>query len=156
MIYLRSRLGTATGIGFIDSTSLKVCHNRRIFSHRVFKNIARRGKTSVDWFAACEAGKRRRRDLGAHALRFKLHLAINDRGELLNIALTPGNVDDRKPVEELLKEHSGKFYGERTRPRPVPCVARSDAYGIAVISQKLWLLNYVLVVFYLLPSLKRK
>ena len=96
MIYLRSRLGTATGIGFIDSTSLKVCHNRRIFSHRVFKDIARRGKTSVDWFFG-----------------FKLHLAINDRGELLNIALTTGNVDDRKPVQELLKEQSGKFYGDK-------------------------------------------
>ena len=45
MIYRRSRLGTATGIEFIDSTSLKVCHNRRIFSHRVFKELAQRGKT---------------------------------------------------------------------------------------------------------------
>ena len=62
----------------------------------MFKDIARRGKTSVDWFFG-----------------FKLHLAINDRGELLNIALTPGNVDDRKPVKELLREHRGKFYGDK-------------------------------------------
>jgi hypothetical protein len=88
-------LGTATGIGFIDSTSLKVCHKRHILGHRVFKNIAHRGKTSVGWFYA-----------------FKLHLVINDRGELLNIALTPENVDDRKPVKELLKGHQGKFYGK--------------------------------------------
>ena len=58
-VYLRSRLGTSTGIGFIDSTSLKVCHNRRIFSHQVFNGIAQRGKTSVDWFAARFACKRR-------------------------------------------------------------------------------------------------
>lgn len=96
MAYLRSRLGTSTGIGFVDSTSIKVCHNRRIKQNRVFAAIAARGKTSVDWFYG-----------------FKLHLAINHRGELLNVALTPGNIDDRKPVLELLKEHQGKFYGDK-------------------------------------------
>lgn len=96
MAYLRSRLGTSTGIGFIDSTSIKVCHNRRIKQHRVFKAIAKRGKTSVDWFYG-----------------FKLHLAINHRGELLNVALTTGNVDDRKPVKELLKGQYGQFFGDK-------------------------------------------
>ena len=95
-IYLRSRLSAATGVGFIDSTSLKVCHNRRIFSHKVFDGIAKRGKTSVGWFYG-----------------FKLHLAINDRGELLNVALTPGNVDDRKPVPDLLQGQSGQFFGDK-------------------------------------------
>lgn len=96
MAYLRSRLGASTGIGFIDSTSIKVCHNRRIKQHRVFKNIAKRGKTSVDWFYG-----------------FKLHLAINHQGELLNVALTTGNVDDRKPVRELLKGQHGQFFGDK-------------------------------------------
>ena len=72
------------------------------------------------------------RDLGAHALRFKLHLAINDRGEILNVALTSGNIDERRPVKELLRKLSGHFYGERTQSRPVPCYARSDANGIAL------------------------
>lgn len=96
MAYLRSRLGKSTGIGFIDSTSIKVCHNRRIKQHRVFKEIAKRGKTSVDWFFG-----------------FKLHLAINHRGELLNVALTTGNIDDRKPVRELLKGQFGQFFGDK-------------------------------------------
>src|SRR5215207_751758 len=74
-------------ISFIDSTSLKVCHNRRIHSHKVFAECARRGKTSVDWFFG-----------------FKLHLVINDRGELLSLRLTPGNTDDRRPVPELVTE----------------------------------------------------
>ena len=96
MAYLRSCLGASTGIGFIDSTSIKVCHNRRIKQHKVFQEIAKRGKTSVDWFYG-----------------FKLHLAINHRGELLNVALTTGNVDDRKPVRELLKGQSGQFFGDK-------------------------------------------
>jgi len=30
---------------------------------------------------------------------FKLHLICNERGELLNFMVTPGDVDDRKPLE---------------------------------------------------------
>jgi hypothetical protein len=94
--YLQSRKGQCSGISFIDSTSLKVCHNRRIHSHKVFAGCARRGKTSVDWFFG-----------------FKLHLVINDRGELLNVRLTPGNVDDRRPVPELVKGLFGKLFGDK-------------------------------------------
>jgi hypothetical protein len=94
--YLQTRKGKCSGISFIDSTSLKVCHNRRIHSHKVFRGCARRGKTSVDWFFG-----------------FKLHLVINDCGELLSIRLTPGNVDDRRPVPELVKELFGKLFGDK-------------------------------------------
>ncbi|MBE0698743.1 MAG: IS982 family transposase, partial [Anaerolineaceae bacterium] len=79
-------LGDCTGISFIDSTSLDVCVNQRIASHKVFSGFAARGKTSTGWFFG-----------------FKLHLVINDRGELLNITVTPANVDDRKPVPKLLR-----------------------------------------------------
>lgn len=94
--YLHTRKGECSGISFIDSTSLKVCHNRRIHSHKVFAGCARRGKTSVDWFFG-----------------FKLHLVINDCGELLSVRLTPGNTDDRQPVSELVKELFGKLFGDK-------------------------------------------
>src|SRR5205085_4139732 len=94
--YLQTRKGECSGISFIDSTSLKVCHNRRIHSHKVFAGCARRGKTSVDWFFG-----------------FKLHLVINDCGELLSLRLTPGNTDDRRPVPELVKGLFGKFFGDK-------------------------------------------
>jgi hypothetical protein len=48
--YLKHCCGKCSGISFLDSTSLKVCHNRRIHQHRVFQDLAARGKTSVDWF----------------------------------------------------------------------------------------------------------
>jgi hypothetical protein len=48
--YLRSCFGACSGISFMDSTSLKVCHNRRIRQHQVFQDLAAQGKTSVDWF----------------------------------------------------------------------------------------------------------
>lgn len=94
--YLQTRKGACSGISFIDSTSLKVCHNRRIQSHKVFADCARRGKTSVDWFFG-----------------FKLHLVVNDCGELLSLRFTPGNVDDRAPVPELVKELFGKLFGDK-------------------------------------------
>ncbi len=94
--YLRSRFGQCTGLSFLDSTSLKVCHNRRIRQHKVFDNLAARGKTSVDWFFG-----------------FKLHLVINDRGELLNFTLTPGNSDDRTPVPKLLQRLVGKVFADK-------------------------------------------
>lgn len=94
--YLQTRKGACSGISFIDSTSLKVCHNRRIHSHKVFEGCAERGKTSVDWFYG-----------------FKLHLVINDRGELLAIRFTPGNTDDRRPVPELVRGFFGKLFGDK-------------------------------------------
>lgn len=89
-------LGDCTGVSFIDSTSIDVCLNQRIASHKVFAGLAQRGKTSTGWFYG-----------------FKLHLVINDRGELLNVRLTPGNVDDRKPVPELVQKLFGKLFGDK-------------------------------------------
>lgn len=94
--FLNSRKGQVTGIGFIDSTRIIVCHNKRIHSHKVFNNLAKRGKTSVGWFYG-----------------FKLHLIVNDRGELLAVKLTAGNVDDREPVPEMTREMFGKLFGDK-------------------------------------------
>jgi Transposase DDE domain len=70
-VYLKHCFGNCTGISFVDSTSLKVCHNRRISQHQVFEDLAARGKTSVHWFFG-----------------FKLHLVVNELGELLNVQIT--------------------------------------------------------------------
>ena len=96
-VYLRtSCFGECTGISFLDSTPLVVCHNAPIKQHKVFTDLARRGKSSTGWFFG-----------------FKLHLVCNDQGELLNIALSPGNVDDRMPVPDLVKELFGKIFADK-------------------------------------------
>lgn len=94
--FSKSIMGNITGISFIDSTSLVVCRNIRIPRNKVFKNIATRGKTSMGWFYG-----------------FKLHLVVNDRGELLNFMITKGNVHDISPVKKLCKEITGKLYGDK-------------------------------------------
>ncbi|MBK8534090.1 MAG: IS982 family transposase [Candidatus Competibacteraceae bacterium] len=95
-IYLNTRRSEDTGLAFVDATSLVVCHNRRIHSHKVFKVVARRGKTSMGGFYG-----------------FKLHLVVNDRGELLAFRITLGNVDNREPVPELTQGLTGKLIGDR-------------------------------------------
>ena len=94
--YLRSRFGACTGIGFIDSTALAVCGNNRIQRNRVFRGLAKIGKTTMGWFFG-----------------FKLHLVINECGELLAVQLTPGNVDDRQPVPQLTRQLFGKLFGDK-------------------------------------------
>jgi len=94
-VYLHTQLGSCTGISFVDATSLSVCRTPRIAQHKVFRADARRGKTTMGWFYG-----------------FKLHLVVNDRGELLAFCLTPGNVDDRQPVPRLVRRLFSKFCGK--------------------------------------------
>ena len=90
--------GKCTGISFVDSTPLRVCRNQRIHVHKVFKGIAERGKCSMGWFFG-----------------FKLHLICNEKGELLNFMITPGDVDDRKPLElkSFIEFIYGKLVGDK-------------------------------------------
>lgn len=91
-------LGKCTGISFVDSTPLRVCRNQRIHIHKVFKGIAQRGKCSMGWFFG-----------------FKLHLICNEKGEVLNFIITPGDIDDRKPLEykAFVEFIYGKLVGDK-------------------------------------------
>jgi len=96
MFFLLSRLGQRTGIYYIDSTALAVCHNRRISRHKTFAGLAARGKTSMGWFFG-----------------FKLHLVFNHLNEIVALKLTPGNVHDGAPVEQLTQNLTGKLFGDK-------------------------------------------
>ena len=91
-------LGASRGINFIDSTPLRVCHIKRERQHRTFKEIASKGKSTMGWFYG-----------------FKLHLIINDKGEILSFYLSEANVDDRnlKVLSTLTRNIFGKLFGDR-------------------------------------------
>ena len=74
------------GVSFVDSTSLTVCHIKRISAHKVFKGLAAIGKTTKEWF-----------------LGLKLDLIINEEGQIQGVQWSAGNVDDRTSVPELTK-----------------------------------------------------
>jgi len=94
--YLQTRKGQSQGVAFIDSTLLAVCHPKRSGRHKVFAGLARWGRNSLGW-----------------GYGFKLHLLINDVGELLACRLTVANVDDRVPVPALVAKVQGKVFGDR-------------------------------------------
>jgi len=49
--YLQRRFGGCTGIAFVGSTPIAVCHNRRITRHRVFKDLTARGRNTMGQYA---------------------------------------------------------------------------------------------------------
>ncbi len=44
---------------------------------------------------------------------FKLHVVINDCGELLSVQFTSGNVDDRKPVLTINRALTRKLFDDK-------------------------------------------
>lgn len=91
-------LGKCTGISFVDSTPIRVCKNKRIKRNKVFKNIAQVGKSTMGYFYG-----------------FKLHIVINDKGEILSFAIIQANVDDREPLKNdtFFKDIFGKLFGDK-------------------------------------------
>jgi hypothetical protein len=91
-------MGENTGISFMDSTPIRVCTNKRIKRNKVFKDIAQVGKSTMGYFFG-----------------FKLHIVINEKGELLNFVITPGNVDDREPLKDkrFISKLKGKLFGDK-------------------------------------------
>ncbi len=86
-------LGKCTGVSFIDSTPIRVCHIKREYQHKTFKGLATKGKSTMGWFYG-----------------FKLHIVINDKGEILDFLFTPANVDDREPLKN--KNFHNKILGK--------------------------------------------
>ncbi|MDX1917391.1 MAG: IS982 family transposase [Rickettsiaceae bacterium] len=95
-IFFSGLKGRETGIYFVDSTSIEVCHIKREKRHKVFKGLATKSKGSMGWFFG-----------------FKLHLVINNLGEIMSAKLTTANTDDRKPVPDLVSSLSGWLFGDK-------------------------------------------
>src|SRR3954470_11465032 len=96
MVLLHSLSGAQTGVYFVDSTKLAVCHNRRIHRHKVFDGLAARGKTSMGWFYG-----------------LKLHFVINHKGQIMAVKITPGNTADSTVLDEMTRHLAGKLDADK-------------------------------------------
>lgn len=91
-------LGKCTDISIIDSTPIVSCHIKRMHMHKTMRGLAAMGKCTMGWFYG-----------------FKLHLVINDKGEIIQWMLTPGNTDNRDPLknEKFTEKLFGKLFADR-------------------------------------------
>ena len=86
----------ATGLSYVDSSALAVCHGKRIRSNKVFKGLAKIGRTTMGWFFG-----------------FKLHLVVDEMGNLVNFTLTKGNVGDTTVVDKITQHVHGSLFGDK-------------------------------------------
>jgi hypothetical protein len=95
-LFVQLHSGKRTGIYYIDSSCLPVGHIKRSKRHKVFRDIAQYGRTSVGWFFG-----------------LKLHLVTNDQGELIAFKITKGNRHDSKEAGFLLRQLEGLAFGDK-------------------------------------------
>lgn len=95
-LFTQLKCGKKTGIYYIDSSCLPVCHLKRSKRHKTFDAIAQYGKTSVGWFFG-----------------LKLHLVVNHQGELIAFKITPGNRHDSATAQSLLQSLRGLAFGDK-------------------------------------------
>lgn len=96
ILFSQIRSGKRTGIYYIDSTCLPVCHLKRSKRHKTFEEIAHYGRTSVGWFFG-----------------LKLHLVINNCGELIAFKMTTGKQNDAKAGESMMQKLQGLMFGDK-------------------------------------------
>lgn len=98
LLQMIARNAQETGFYYADSKKLPVCDNLRIHSNRVFSGIAKRGKSSTGWFYG-----------------LKLHLVINNLGEIASAIFSPANVSDNQPdlLRKLLKHAKGLVFADK-------------------------------------------
>ena len=96
VLFSQLNCGKKTGLYYIDSSCLPVCHLKRSKRHKTFKEIAQYGRTSVGWFFG-----------------LKLHIVVNERGQLMAFRITSGNRSDITSAEPLLKHLQGLAFGDK-------------------------------------------
>lgn len=95
-LFLQYRLNKFPGNGFIDSTPLAVCTNKRTNSHQVFKCIASIGKSSKGWYYG-----------------LKLHVICDFYGNIVKCLVTTASEHDLKIAKELLDGMNGKIFADK-------------------------------------------
>ncbi|MFV9869082.1 MAG: transposase [Rickettsia conorii subsp. raoultii] len=96
VIMLQLFRGENTGIYFIYSTKLSICHTKRTSNNQVFGNIAKIGMSSYGWF-----------------MGFKLHIVINNKGQIMAVKITKANSSDLSVASSITTELKGKIFGDK-------------------------------------------
>ena len=95
-VLIHSLSGAETGIHIADSTRLAVRANPRTSRNRMFKDLVARGRSMMGW-----------------VFEVKLHVVMNHKGALMAITITPGDTDDRGPLENRVAGLEGKLLADK-------------------------------------------
>lgn len=95
-LFTQFKSGKKTGLYYIDSSCLPVSHLKRSKRNKTFKAIAEYGRTSVGWFFG-----------------LKIHLVINQHGELIAFKITKANMHDGVAAKSLLGTLEGLAFGDK-------------------------------------------
>jgi len=95
IVYLQFKHTKFAGAGYIDATPLRVCHNKRTNSHKVFKFTANLGKSSMGWFYG-----------------FK-HVICDFAGNIIKCKITEGSANDLKVGAKMMKDLRGKIFADK-------------------------------------------
>ena len=95
-LFIQHSKKNKSGVYYIDSTCLPVCNLKRSKRHKVFNKVAEYGKTSIGLFKG-----------------LKLHLVINNHGELIAFSITKGNKHDSTQMEYLFQKLTGLAFGDK-------------------------------------------
>lgn len=96
VLFTQIHSGKRTGIYYIDSSCLPVCHLKRSKRHKTFNAVSEYGKTSVGWFFG-----------------LKLHIVINHNGELIAFKITNGKRHDAAEAASILQSLQGLAFGDK-------------------------------------------
>lgn len=96
VMYLQYKQVQFSGSGYVDSTPLEVCSKKRTSSHKVFKIVAKLGKSSKGWFFG-----------------FKLHIICDFNGNLVSCKITSGNENDLKAAMSMFEPLKGKIFADK-------------------------------------------
>ncbi len=96
ILFVQAHAGKKTGLYYVDSSCLPVCHIKRSKRHKTFESIAKYGHTSVGCFFG-----------------LKLHIVTNHLGELMAFKITKGHNHDVTVAPSLLSSLTGLAFGDK-------------------------------------------
>ncbi|QQS69974.1 IS982 family transposase [Candidatus Saccharibacteria bacterium] len=115
--FLQLTLANDAPLRFCDSTMLPVCKTVRADRHKVAKGVAQFGKNHQGWWYG-----------------FKLHAAVNLKGQLAALCFTPANEYDAQHLEKLVN-HATKVVVGDSHYAASPMRKRLwKKYGIVVVA----------------------
>jgi len=117
VLILGQILNEKAPLRILDSTYLLVCQWRRMDSHKVAKGKAKMGKNWQGWHYG-----------------FKMHVSVDQKGNLCGIVFTPADVHDIHGMKYILNKYCKLAVGDTLYGAKVMGRIMYEKYGTVIIA----------------------